>query len=208
MLFFLVSASRESAFLTHFLDSILVGSIIASHIEKCRTLPFLRNSLAVIIPEANMATIAQHIMISMRQLHVPNCVFMTEDNDRAAAHQYDLPGSITTRRNKPEMVTLLIEDYMKKQRLVFFRDFVVAEPESSVVDDVKGEFVKQMRSFLRRKKAVKQRDGSVLFETFYTGKHNGGTDDFVLTLMIGVFMQRRFFTSEKYRMYYHGCTVT
>ncbi len=151
-----------------------------------------------------MATIAQHIMIAMRELKVPRCVFMTEDNDKGAAHQYDLPGSITTRRNKPEMVTILIEDYMKKQKLVFFRDFVVAEWESSVVDDVKAEFVKQFRSFLRKKKATKQRDGSTIFETFYTGKHNGGTDDFVLTLMIGVYMHIIFFTHDKYRMYWQG----
>ena len=182
----------------------MVGKIIASHIAKCRTISFLRNALAVVIVEANMATIAQHIMIAMRELRVPRCVFMTEDNDKGAAHQYDLPGSLTTRRTKPEMVILLIEDYMKKQKLVFFRDFVVAEWESSVVDDVKAEFVKQMRNFLRKKKATNQRDGSVIFETFYTGKHNGGTDDFVLTLMIGVYMHQRFFTNEKYRMYWQG----
>lgn len=187
------------------LDSILVASIIESHIRKCRSLPFLSNCLAVIIPEANMATIAQHIMIAMRQLQVPRTIFMTEDNDKGAAHLYDLPGSITTRRNKPEMVTVLIEDYMKKQKLVFYRNFVVAEQESSVVEDVKAEFVKQLRGFLRKKKAQKNRDGSTYFETFYTGKNNGNTDDFVLTLMIGVYMHHRFFTSEKYRQYWNGC---
>lgn len=177
---------------------------MASHIAKCRTIPFLANCLAIVIPESNMATIAQHIMIAMRQLQVPRCVFMTEDNDKGAAHQYDLPGSITSRKNKPEMVTMLVEDYMKKQKLVFYQNFVVAEWESAVVEDVKREFVSQMRSFLRKKKAMKQRDGTILFETFYSGKHNGGTDDFVLTLMIGVYMHHRFFTNEKYRMYWHG----
>ena len=182
----------------------MVGQIVASHIAKCRTHPFLANCLAIVIPECNMATIAQNIMIAMRQLNVPRCIFMTEDNDKGAAHQYDMPGSLTTRRNKPEMVTVLIEDFMKKQKLVFYRDFIVAEWESSVVDDVKKEFVQQLRTFLRKKKAMKQRDGTVLFETFYSGKHNGGTDDFVLTLMIGVYMHFKFFKNQKYQQYWHG----
>lgn len=92
---------------------------------------------------------------------------------------------------------------MKKQRLVFYRNFIVAEWEYAVVEDVRGEFVKQLRSFLRKKKAMRQRDGTVLFETFYSGKHNGQTDDFVLTLMIGVYMHKVFFHSQKYSMYWY-----
>ena len=180
-----------------------MGKIIASHIAKCRSQAFLRNALAIIIPECNMATIAQHIMMSVRQYEIPQCIFMTEDNNRSSAHQYDLPGSLTTRQNKPVMVTMLIEDYMKKQKLVFYRHFIVAEWEYAVVEDVRAEFVNQMRSFLCKKKAMRQRDGTVLFEKFYSGKHNGQTDDFVLTLMIGVYMHKLFFLNQKYSMYWY-----
>lgn len=199
--FKLVFTAYFSSFLK---EHLLVAQIIASHIEKCRSRRFLRNAWAVVIPEANLPTIAQNIMNAVRELKVPRCIFMTEDNDKGSAYQYDLPGSITTRRSKPQMVTLLIEDYMKKQRLVFYHDFIVAEWEYAVVDNIKNEFIKQMRGFLKKKKAMRQRDGTILYETFYSGKHNGQNDDFVLTLMIGIFMRERFFKNEKYRPYWYS----
>ena len=180
----------------------MVSSVIASHIAKCRRLSFLRQALAIIIPESNLPTIAQHIVHSMRELNVARCIFMNEDNNPGSAFRNDLPGSITTRSNKPEMVTCLIEDYFKKRRIVFYRDFIVAESDYSVLEDIQGEYVKQLRGFCRKRKECRARDGSTYFETFYLGKIQGGNDDYVLALLIGVFMRRRFFSNPKYRMYW------
>ena len=160
---------RYPSFLTNFFkDAILVGSIVASHINKCKKLSYLKNALPVVIPEANLPTIAQNILYAMRDLQV-NCVFMNEDDNKGSEQRNDLPGSITTRRNKVEMVLLLVEEYMKKRRLVFNREFIVAEPEYSVVEDVKGEYVKQLRNFCQKRKQKVDRDGTIFFETFYTG---------------------------------------
>lgn len=129
----------------------------------------MKNATTVIIPEANLPTIAQNIVRVMRDLMVPNCVFMNEDNNKGSKQRNDLPGSITTRANKVEMVNILIEDYMKKHRVVFCRDFLVAEPEYSTVENVKSEYVKQLRNFCRKRKQMNARDGTAYFETFYTG---------------------------------------
>ena len=104
---------------------------------------------------------------------------MNEDNNPGSNQKNDLPGSITTRTNKVEMVTILIEEYFKKRRIVFYQDFIVAEQEYSVIDDVKGEFVKQLRGFCQKRKQTTARDGSVYFETFYLGKI-GGMNQFFL----------------------------
>jgi len=129
----------------------------------------MKNVTAVIIPEANLPTIAQNIVRVMRDLMVPNCVFMNEDNNKGSQQRNDLPGSITTRANKVEMVNILVEEYMKKHRVVFCRDFLVAEPEYSTVENVKAEYVKQLRNFCRKRKQMNNRDGTAYFETFYTG---------------------------------------
>ena len=42
------------------------------------------------------------------------------------------------------MIHVLIENYFKKDRVVFASDFVVAEYEYSPVDNIKDEFVKQV----------------------------------------------------------------
>lgn len=161
-----------TVFLTY-LDILLVSAIVASHIEKCRKLSFLRNSLAIVIPESNLPTIAQHLVTGLKDLQVKNCIFMNEDNNPGSAQRNDLPGSYTTRNKKSEMVLCLKEDYFRKHRIVFYQDFIVAEKEYSVVEDVKVEFVKQLRGFCQKRKQTTARDGSIYFENFYLGKIGG-----------------------------------
>jgi len=96
-------------------------------------------------------------------------MFMTEDNNKGSQTRRDLPGTITTRENKPEMVEMLVEEYFKKHRIVFYRNFIVENYEYATVTDVQGEFVKQLRNFQRKRKQCVARDGTGYLETFYTG---------------------------------------
>jgi hypothetical protein len=117
-----------------------------------------------------MPTTAMGLLNAMREnFDVPNAMFMTEDNNRGSQAHRDLPGTITTRENKPEMVELLIEEYFKKRRVVFHRHFIVENYEWASVDDVQAEFVKQLRNFQRKRKQCTARDGTGYLETFYTG---------------------------------------
>lgn len=127
---------------------------------------------------------------------------MTEEDNKSSSVRYDMPGCITTHKNKMEMVHILMEDYMKKKRVVFYRSFIVAEQEYSVVDNVKKEFVNQLRNFCQKKIPRRDHDGATVFELTYTGKLNGNNDDFVMTLLIAVYMYRKFFGTEKYRKYW------
>lgn len=188
----------------------LVGAVLNSHIVACRAhkfgderVEYLKHSIAVIIPESNLVTISTQLVTSLRHIGTPNCIFMNEDNNKGAAVHCDLPGSITTRKNKPEMVAVLLEHYFKKARIVFSREFISAEAEYSSIDNIHGEFITQLRAFSKKKKQVKARDGTFEFEIYYSGKISGGNDDFVLCLLIGVYNHGKFFSQRKYQMYWH-----
>ena len=111
--------------------------MVASHIKKCREIPALTHALAVVIPESNLPVIATGILRGLKGLALRGCIFMTEEDNKGSSIRYDMPGSITTHKNKPEMVHMLKET-MRAKRVVFYRHFIVAEAEFSAVDDKEG----------------------------------------------------------------------
>lgn len=156
----------------------------------------------MVIVEANIITIAEAIRDAMRDRGTPDVVFMNEVTSRESAQHNDIPGSITTRRNKPEIFRLLIDEYFVQKKIVFYKHFVVAESKFSYVSNVKQEFIKQLRNFCEKKVERTAPDGTTYFELMYTGKNSNNNDDFVLALGIGVFMHKRFFESDAYRVYW------
>ena len=73
--------------------SLLVGSMLASHIKKCRKNQFLKSALAVIICESNLPTIAKNMVSTVRSLEVTNCLFMNEEDNKANPIRFDQPGT-------------------------------------------------------------------------------------------------------------------
>lgn len=121
------------------------------------------------------------------------CLFMTEDKNR--------PGMITTHANKIEMVRILREVYLSRNRIVFYPDFVVAVSESREMTrriNVKKEFERQMREFACIKEYKKMADGSLRPDFFYHGKTGGTNDDFAMCTLIAVLMEKRFREDPKY----------
>lgn len=100
------------------------------------------------------------------------------------------------------MVKMLIEDYMKKKKIVFYHKFQSAEIEYAAVDDIKSEYISQLRNFNQKRVMCKQKDGTVDCEIYYSGKHGGRNDDCVLALLIGIFNHKKFFHNRKYQMYW------
>lgn len=100
------------------------------------------------------------------------------------------------------MVIMLTEDYLKKKRIVFYDQFFTTEQEYSAIDDVKGECINQLRKFNQKRVMNKNKDGTVSCEIFYSGKYGGGNDDFVLSLLIGIYNHKKFWNNSKYRMYW------
>lgn len=127
---------------------------------------------------------------------------MNNDDNKGNDLHYNLPGTLTTRKNKPEMVNMLIEDYFKKNNLVFNDEFIISQQEFSTVDDIQGELIKQLRNFCEKKVAKVSRSGEHYFEITYTGKIGNGNDDFVSCIMIGVWMYKKFITDYKYKPYW------
>lgn len=187
----------------NFKDHLLVAQILHHHIITCRKrLGYLKNSLAVVIPEANLVGVAQNIVDGIRKIGTERVFFMNNDDNKGNELKYNLPGTITTRKNKPEMVTMLINDYFLKKNIVFNNEFIVSQQEFATVDDLQGEMIKQLRNFCEKKVLRTNRNGEFFFEITYTGKIGNGNDDFVTTLLIGVYMHKMFFTEKQFMKYW------
>ncbi len=179
--------------------------MVAQHVTYCRHHnEHLRNALAVIIPESNMGTVALNLALAMkRDIKLPNCMFVTEDSSRPGGEK-DLPGSITTRRNKQEMVQLLKSKYLQTATICFHAPFMVSELERSRVNDVQQEIVKQLRGFCKQRRQRHDQEGNLITEIVYTGKPpiGSGDDDYVITLMLAAYHEKRFFLNPRHQPYW------
>jgi hypothetical protein len=171
----------------------LVCDIIQKHVNKLREISYFRYALAVIIVENNVPLVADDIRrVVTRRLQLHNTYFMPENN-KSSSVQHDIPGCRTLHSNKLEMVHILKEYYMIPKKIALYSGFISAqEAESSKCLDVKKELIKELRGFSRVKKSRPSPDGSEIMEFFYSGKVNNLDDDYVLCLLIGVFMHKRF----------------
>ncbi len=170
------------------------------HVSACKKLPFLSYAMPVIIPESNLPLVAMQLQRTLKNDLEFVCQFMTEDKNKKSM-QSDLPGSVTTHDNKLEMVYTFINNYLKTDKVVFHKDFVVAVSESVETTSgicVKKEFERQLRDFTRIKKYKNTQDGSQQCVFFFNGKGSGQTDDLVMSLLIGILMHKRFWSKEKY----------
>jgi hypothetical protein len=172
-----------------------VAKTVRDHIDACkRQIQELRLAVPIIIPESNMA-VALDLQYQLKTVMGVHCYFMTEDNDKASAQPYDMPGSQTTAQNKPVMIRLL-RQMLEQRRVVFHSDFVVANelPGRSI----QKEFISQMRNFAEILKIREGPDGAPVTRTWYTGKAAGGNDDFVITLALVIYMYQVFEAKDKY----------
>lgn len=133
---------------------------------------------------------------------VADPIFMIEDK-ASNSLQRDLPGSITTKKRKLDMIDLLKTKYLKPGNIGFFFQFISANQERSRLDDIKVEIIKEMRAFEKKKKLKVNNEGESYYEIFYNGKSNG-EDDYVLATAIGVYWKEVFFdkNSRKYSFYW------
>jgi hypothetical protein len=185
------------------LDRLHVSQIIANHVLECkRRIPRLQRALPVIIPESNLPCMALEIQRTLKMQLNFECIFMTEDK-RKGQKSGNLPGNITTHRNKEEMVTYFKEKYLATGKIFVRPDFIVASSEgpdvTDGVADVKHEFERQMRDFSRIKRYYRAPDQSTYVRFFHHGKIDGKNDDFVMALLMAPYMYRIFCASDKYR---------
>lgn len=175
-----------------------MAQVVRDHIEKCRSYDFLRHAKAVIIIEANTNQ-AIGVEASLDQLQIPNMRIMTEENPKYSNSHRDLPGTMTTKKNKNLMVYYFIDRYLKPGLIGFSQPFIVSNYECSRIDDMKAEILTELKTFKKKKKAVNNRDGTTEFEIFFTGKEGSANDDYVMALLLGTYWKERFFKDPKYR---------
>ncbi len=171
---------------------------IKQHIDAVKQqIPALRKALPVIIPESNIP-VALDIQWQLKTYLSVDCIFMTEDTDRASTTPYDMPGSVTTKHNKPIMVNLL-KRYLELGHIVFAQPFVTADESTGNTRDIRKEFINQMYNFAKITVTRIEQDGSPAVKIFHSGKASGGNDDFVMALAIGIYMRGIFLDKDKYQ---------
>jgi hypothetical protein len=179
----------------------MVAEVLIQHVTKCKEIPQLQYAFPIIIPEANMATLASELQRTLKYEFKFKCQFMTEDK-RKGAKKADMPGIYTTGHNKNDMIHLFMNNYLKKGRVFMYPNFVVAASEGEEITcgygSIKGEFESELREFSRVRRLYRAPDGTENPKFFYHGKIDGNDDDFVMALVIAPFAYRIFSTSGKY----------
>lgn len=179
-----------------------MAEVLVRHVTKCKEIPQLQYAFPVIIPEANMATLAMELQRTLKYEFKFKCQFMTEDK-RKGAKKVDMPGIYTTHHNKNDMIHLFMNNYLKKGRISVHPNFVVAASEGEEITcaygSIKGELESELREFSRVKAIKRAPDGTEYAKFFYHGKTDGNDDDFVMALVIAPFAYRIFSTHDKYR---------
>lgn len=127
-----------------------------------------------------------------------NKLVMYEDNANKGGGggiQHDMPGSVTTNRNKIDMVETLIKYYMKANKLFFYKDFISAhEGNVESIFNIRKEFVRELRVYSK----IKEEVASGGCKVSYSGKRIDSDDDLVITLMLCVWMKHLFFSDDRY----------
>ena len=175
--------------------------MIEIHVKKCKEIPFLLYALPIIIPESNLVTMAAELQRTLKLNLQMKCQFMTEDK-RKHSMETELPGNVTTHQNKIEMISILINTYLKPGKICLYHDFVVTVSEGEDVTqfiDVKKELIRQMRDFAKIKRIKTAGDGSQIPTFVYNGKTKGLNDDLVMAILMAGLMKKWFFSLEKYR---------
>jgi len=133
----------------------------------------------------------------MNNLELKNISFLNDEyapsNKNYQTYKMkDLPGSLTSKHTRPEMVRLL-KNIFENKKIIFYQDFIVSqEAYSNLKISVKEELINQIKSFVKEKYFSKDPEVGTLVK--YHGKIRGGNDDFVMAMMICIYKSQKFFT--------------
>jgi hypothetical protein len=182
----------------------LIGGILAAHIELCRSREGFEKAQIVVIPESNIPVIPQDILNEIRKIGIENCLFMNESDSLSGGLRKnvasDLPGSRTTRLNKPIMVEKT-KIMLREGRIIFYDNFVVSHPDLFPQRCIKDEIITHLKNFRKNlifsNSSTKGYEGAIIA---YSGKKNGSNDDFVMALMINILMFLEFIRSNTYKL--------
>lgn len=189
------------------LDPIDVATVIFKHIWACRRIPGLEQALAIVTVESNQAHIASQVQDRVIEMGLKKTLFLMEDH-RGKGPYRDMPGSVTTEKNKVRSVEALRDLYLKTGNIRFHKHFVTTYWEISLDPNnrlsVRDTLVQHLRNFKMKRIPRKDHGGSIIYELYYSGKWTGDkNDDFVSGLLITLTAHYVFWLDEekKYRQY-------
>lgn len=136
----------------------------------------------------------------MKDLELKNISFLNDeysqsDKNHLKFKMKDLPGSLTTKHTRPEMVRLL-KSIFENKKIIFYQEFIVScEAYSNLKISVKEELINQIKSFVKEKYVSKDPEIGTLVK--YHGKIRGGNDDFPMAIMINIYKAQKFYILKK-----------
>ncbi len=157
------------------------------------------------VPECNLPHIAQALRDSVRDDYGENYLFMMEDSsDRKQGAIRDMPGSLTSERNKRESAEMLRDLYLKPGLCRLHRPFISTNSAVAVQQDIESLVLGHLANYKLRRILRRDHAGAEVNEIYFTGKLTGDrNDDFVSALLIAVWNKREFFRDPdgKYAAY-------
>ena len=190
-------------------DPIDVATVMTRHIWDCRQLPGLDYALAIITVESNQPHIASQIEDRVNEIGLEKVLFLMEGH-RGRGPYRDMPGSVTTEKNKMRAVETLRDLYLKTGNIRLHKHFVTTYWEVSLDPknrlSVRDTLVNHLRNYKMKRIPRKDHGGSIIYELYYSGKWTGDkNDDFVAALLITITAHNAFWTDaeKKYQKYHY-----
>lgn len=174
------------------------------HVKQLRKNDFLTNSLVVVVIEANHPATTIDVVDELKRLKDPRMTFMMEA--KGMGKEKTQPGIVTTAYSKDRMVNMMI-DHLKHKKICFTEDFVWSAPGyNQLIQDLKGEFEREMRKFSKKKIVTRDHKNDVdRVHYTYSGKVIKENDDLPMATMLACYGKHLFFSAEnrvKYGVYW------
>jgi hypothetical protein len=186
-----------------FIESKLAANVVKIHVDACkRKCHFLRYAKVVIIVESNNPGVGRDLKNHLDSIGCGDYCYLREDTSGLVSYGENKtqPGFITTEPLKKEMVDNLIQMFLKRQvHLAPF--FIWCLPQMSKVKDLKETIFEQLIGFTRILE-YNAKTGKSKFR--YTGKENGGDDDYVMAMLFTPHGKNVFCSDPKYAAHHYA----
>ena len=162
-----------------------IEKLLNAHIEGLRKVPKFRDAWFVFIPENNLGHEADHMAYMLRPYR--RVYTLTEKGGVIG---------VNTTAVRKELYSMETTKYLCQESIRFFKNIVVANPGGGANEKnrVLADFKEQLLSFKRV--IVHPQRGFSMPKIHYSGKSQGGRDDLVMSLMIGIYWCTEFTTQR------------
>lgn len=182
--------------------------MLYNHILKIRKKQIFQNAKIIIIPESNSINEAVNIRDRFKEKYndLQGVLFYHSAFDKTKKINTNNtnqiisiePGSKTDKKTRPIMVTNIL-NILQNKGIIFYKYFIVADPNASNLKDVKEEIINQFSTFSKETVLPPPNDPEKRAKVRYYGKIKEGNDDFVMAVIINIYCAGKFMIEPQYK---------